>query len=37
VDQVEPFNWHRMFFGNEPPLYFLEIGFRVVVTMRSLC
>ena len=27
---VTPFDWHRMFLGEEPPLYFLEIAFRVV-------
>jgi len=31
MDPVTPFDWHRMFLGNEPPLYFLEIAFRVVL------
>ncbi|HIG73741.1 MAG TPA: DUF421 domain-containing protein [Bacteroidetes bacterium] len=30
MDPVTPFDWHRMFLGEEPPLYFLEIAFRVV-------
>ncbi len=29
MDPVTPFDWHRMFLGTEPPLYFLEILFRV--------
>ena len=31
MDSVTPFDWHRMFIGDEPPLFFLEILFRVVV------
>ena len=31
MQPVTPFDWHRMFLGSEPPLFFLEIGFRVVV------
>lgn len=30
MDSAIPFDWHRMFLGNEPPLFFLEIVFRVV-------
>ncbi len=29
MDPVSPFDWHRMFLGAEPPLYFLEIIFRI--------
>ncbi len=29
MDPVSPFDWHRMFLGNEPPMFFLEIIFRV--------
>lgn len=31
MDPVTPFDWHRMFIGEQPPLFFLEIVFRVVV------
>jgi uncharacterized membrane protein YcaP (DUF421 family) len=31
VDQVVPFDLHRMFLGDEPPLFFLEIVFRCLV------
>ena len=31
MDPVTPFDWHRMFIGEEPPLFFLEIVFRVAV------
>ncbi len=31
MDPVTPFDWHRMFLGEQPPLFFLEIAFRVVV------
>lgn len=31
MEPVTPFDWHRMFLGSEPPLYFLEIMFRVVL------
>ena len=31
MDPATPFDWHRMFIGDEPPLFFLEILFRVVV------
>ncbi|MGN6376143.1 MAG: DUF421 domain-containing protein [Sphingomonas sp.] len=31
MQSVTPFDWHRMFLGNEPPLYFLEILFRVAM------
>ena len=30
MDPATPFDWHRMFLGEEPPLFFLEILFRVV-------
>ena len=30
MDPVTPFDWHRLFFGTEPPLYLLEVLFRVV-------
>ncbi len=43
MDPVSPFDWHRMFFGTQPPLYFLEIVFRVaavyifaVLTLRLM-
>ncbi|MEO5826859.1 MAG: YetF domain-containing protein [Gemmatimonadales bacterium] len=29
MDPVSPFDWHRMFVGSEPPMFFLEILFRV--------
>ena len=31
MEPVNPFDWHRMFLGTEPPLYFAEILFRVVL------
>lgn len=31
MDPVTPFDWQRMFFGVEPPLFLLEIVFRIVV------
>jgi len=31
MEQVTPFDWHRLFFGVEPPLYLLEIALRVVI------
>lgn len=44
MERVDPFDWHRIFFGNENDyLYLLEIGFRVgfiyiftVVLMRYM-
>lgn len=30
MEHVTPFDWHRMFLGDEPPLYLAEILFRVV-------
>lgn len=30
MDVVTPFDWQRLFFGVQPPLYLLEIVFRVV-------
>jgi uncharacterized membrane protein YcaP (DUF421 family) len=31
MEPVIPFDWQRIFLGEEPPLYLLEIVFRVVV------
>ena len=31
MEPVTPFDWHRMFIGDQPPLFFLEILFRVVL------
>lgn len=31
MEPVTPLDWQRMFFGNEPPLFFLEIVIRVVL------
>jgi uncharacterized membrane protein YcaP (DUF421 family) len=31
MDSVTPFDWHRLFLGGQPPLYFLEIVLRVVL------
>lgn len=31
MDSITPFDWHRLFFGVEPPLYFLEIIVRVIL------
>lgn len=31
MESVTPFDWYRLFIGKQPPLYFLEIIFRVVV------
>lgn len=28
---VQAFDWHRIFLGDEPPLFFLEIGFRTAI------
>ena len=30
MDPVTPFDWHRMFLGEQPPLFVLEILFRIV-------
>jgi uncharacterized membrane protein YcaP (DUF421 family) len=30
VDPVTPFEWGRLLWGIQPPLYFLEIAFRIV-------
>jgi uncharacterized membrane protein YcaP (DUF421 family) len=30
MDPIVPFDWYRLFIGTEPPLYLLEIIFRVV-------
>lgn len=31
MEPATPFDWHRMFVGDEPALFYLEIVFRVVV------
>ncbi|MBE2237723.1 MAG: DUF421 domain-containing protein [Caldilineaceae bacterium] len=31
MDPVVPFDWHRLFIGEQPPLFFLEIVFRVIM------
>lgn len=31
MEPITPFDWQRLFFGVEPPLFLLEIVFRVVV------
>lgn len=31
MDPITPFDWQRIFIGEEPPLFFLEIVFRVVL------
>jgi uncharacterized membrane protein YcaP (DUF421 family) len=31
VEPAVPFDWHRMFIGDEPVLFYAEIAFRVVV------
>ena len=31
MEPATPFDWHRMFVGDEPVLFYLEIVFRVVV------
>ena len=31
MEPATPFDWHRMFVGDEPVLYYLEIVFRVAV------
>jgi len=31
MDPIIPFDWQRLFIGNEPPLYFLEIVVRVIL------
>jgi uncharacterized membrane protein YcaP (DUF421 family) len=31
MDPITPFDWHRLFIGEHPPLYFLEIIFRVIL------
>ncbi len=30
METITPFDWHRLFIGEHPPLYFLEIVFRIV-------
>jgi uncharacterized membrane protein YcaP (DUF421 family) len=34
--EVVPFDWQRMFIGDEPPLYLLEIAFRTAVLFGFL-
>ena len=31
MEPATPFDWHRIFVGDEPPLFYLEIVFRVFV------
>lgn len=31
MDSITPFDWHRLFLGAAPPLFYLEILFRTVV------
>ncbi len=31
MESVTPFDWHRIFVGTEPTLFYLEIVFRVVI------
>lgn len=31
METITPFDWHRLFIGDQPPLYFLEVVFRVVL------
>lgn len=31
MDTITPFDWYRMFIGEQPPLYFLEIVVRIVL------
>ena len=33
MDPIVPFNWHRLFIGDAPPLFLLEIGFRTGVIL----
>ncbi len=39
MDPITPFDWHRMFIGEQPPLFFLEILFRVlaIYLFAALC
>jgi uncharacterized membrane protein YcaP (DUF421 family) len=30
MEPITPFDWYRLFIGEQPPLYFLEIVFRVI-------
>jgi uncharacterized membrane protein YcaP (DUF421 family) len=32
METVTPFDWHRLFIGEQPPLFFLEIVVRVILT-----
>jgi uncharacterized membrane protein YcaP (DUF421 family) len=32
MDTVAPFDWSRLFIGEQPPLYFLEIVVRILLT-----
>lgn len=31
MDPITPFDWHRIFIGTQPPLFFLEIVVRVIL------
>ena len=31
MEPVTPFDWYRLFIGEQPPLFFLEIVFRVIL------
>jgi uncharacterized membrane protein YcaP (DUF421 family) len=31
MESITPFDWYRIFIGKQPPLYFLEICFRVIL------
>jgi len=31
MDPIVPFDWHRLFIGDQPPLFLMEIVFRVLV------
>ena len=31
MDQITAFDWQRLFIGDEPPLFLLEIVFRIAV------
>lgn len=32
METLKPFDWHRLFIGEQPPLFFLEIVVRVLLT-----
>lgn len=31
MDAITPFDWFRLFLGEDPPLFYLEIVFRILV------